>query len=76
MNLLNDPIRKDAMKGGSIMDWRTAKLTVPRQRIVSQIGENHDTQATAYSYDLVRARVPKRQLMFWEVERWERRARV
>jgi len=136
------------------MDWRTAKLTVPRQRIVSQIGENHDTQATAYSlefdfdkihdpneetleelkktvlrmmkdslhekanfwhiyttlchfddtkdefltrvrdglsfvrkinrlanglwkeYDLVRARVPKHQLVFWEVSKWERRARV
>jgi len=27
-------------------------------------------------YDLVRARVPKRQLMFWEASEWERRARV
>lgn len=136
------------------MDWRTATLTVPRQRIVSQIGENHDSQATAYSlefdfkkihdpneatldklkkdvlrmmkdsetekanfwyiytelrrfddikdeflarvrhglrfvrhinrlanglwkeYDLVRARVAKHQLVFWEASEWERRARV
>lgn len=136
------------------MDWRTAVQTVPRQRIVSQIGENHETQAKAYElevgfeqihnpneatleelkkdvlrmmkdsqtekanfwhiyttlcrfddikdeflarvrhglrflrhinkmanglwkeYDLMRARVPKHQLVFWEVERWERRVRV
>ena len=136
------------------MDWRTATLTVPRQRIVSQIGENHDSQATVYSleidfdkihdpneatldelkkdvlrmmkdseaekanfwyiyttlcrfdeikdsflervrnglrfvrrinrlanglwkeYDLVRARVAKHQLVFWEVSKWERRARA
>lgn len=136
------------------MDWRTAVLTVPRQRIVSQITENHESQAKTFEleidfgkihdpneetleelkkdvlrmmkdsqtekanfwhiyttlchfddtkdeflarvrdglsfvrkinrlanglwkeYDLVRARVPKRQLMFWEVEKRERRARV
>ncbi|NLT46383.1 MAG: hypothetical protein GXX80_12855 [Thermotogaceae bacterium] len=136
------------------MDWRTATLTVPRQRVVSQIGENHDSQATAFAleidfdkihdpneatldklkkdvlrmmkdsqtekanfwhiyttlcrfddikdeflarvrhglrfvrhinrlanglwkeYDLVRARVAKHQLVFWEASEWERRARV
>ncbi len=136
------------------MDWRTAVLTVPRQRIVSQITENHESQAKTFEleidfdkihdpneetleelkknvlrmmkdsetekanfwyiytalchfddikdeflarvrnglrfvrrinrlanglwkeYDLVRARVAKHQLVFWEVSKWERRARA
>ena len=136
------------------MDWRTATLTVPRQRIVSQITENHESQAKTFEleidfdkihdpneatldklkkdvlrmmkdsqtekanfwhiyttlcrfddikdeflarvrhglrfvrhinrlanglwkeYDLVRARIPKHQLVFWEASEWERRARV